>query len=1340
MTLVKNVFVAVVAVSFGVFLPSEYSSAANTNKTKAYKKSAGAKSKKDGTSPTVGDLLKNIEKKAEAVNFKKSTSSLPQISGPAKSVNVVNLSQVKPPASPKLYYDENTDEAELEETTDESIKQLYALSNKYSKSTKRGELWLRLAELYVEKARFIEYQLVKNHDKALQNYQEGKTKAKPKLNLSAATIYNRKAIQLYEWFLRDFPNDPKADQALFFLGYNYFELGEAKKGQEYYLRLTNTFPKSMYVSESNFALGEYHFENERWSEALNFYTKVAQQKTSRLYTFGLYKLAWCHYKLNQSKKGLDYLEQVIYEGRKSKGRSDGSLGGVSRIRLATEAIKDLIIFFAEVGDYKNARTYFQEIVGERSTNANLARLAYFYADTGNRQGAKAVFKDLISQDANSIKAYDYQYAIVKMYGASGPAQEFKNELFSWIEEYGPGSNWQKLNVEDKDSIYKANELMESLLRNHVLMQHKAAQNSRTKSSQMIAKNEYEIYFETFKNSANADEMHFFYGELLFDMSDYEGAAQNYTLVVENAPQSQYYDKALLNSLLAYEKRLPNDAQIKKIVGEATVAIEFTPAILDFEKAAGLYLEKTKSEESVLAVKYRMGALYYLFNKFDQAMQILTEIIKKYPKTPYAKFAANHLLDIYNIRQDYDGLQKAADEILSIPEMAKSDIGRHIQEIKLKTDFKLAKEFENKKDYAAAGKAYESFAMTNRTSSLATAALFNAAVNYEKAGTVTQAIPMYLMITNNKAKGGEALANKANRILPVLYERVGQYAKAAQAFESYALNNPKDKISAGYHYNAAIIYDGMNNYNLSVKNYDLYLRNYKGRDRVEVLFLIAKIFERTGQKEKAINNYKQYISSGTKNTAGLIEAHYTIAKIYDSIANKKESDSWYKKTIAVHRNLTKKDKKIGSSYAAEAKFKTVYKIYDELLSIRIPADPNKQGAIVKLKLDLTNRLKNKLKEVIAYDDAKQIVAALTTQGLAAEHMYTALLNSKPPKGLSADELKQYKEGVQKLADPFKEQAVEIYKSAVSRGHELLGYSGHLLLAKKNLHDLSGTKDTAFGAEAIMTNYPDRVISAKDSEASSHTDDTDALDSESSEGKTDSHGESEKSSFAISDDEISKLQEAQKTKSEAAIIRIASDILSHDADNLQALNALGVFYFENKKYGLAKIIFKRALQKHKNISSLYNNLGVIYVEEDDLQLAMNAFKQSIELKAGNTLAAVNLSSIYLKYKDYQRVVPVLEEAYKAMRSDLRRGHVEAVEIANNYAIALMGTGENDMADEAFEMVYKSNSKNYLPYLNYLIFIVEVQKNKKDANRVISKLKSIIQDREVLRKAQDLVSQLE
>lgn len=223
--------------------------------------------------------------------------------------------------------------------------------------------------------------------------------------------------------------------------------------------------------------------------------------------------------------------------------------------------------------------------------------------------------------------------------------------------------------------------------------------------------------------------------------------------------------------------------------------------------------------------------------------------------------------------------------------------------------------------------------------------------------------------------------------------------------------------------------------------------------------------------------------------------------------------------------------------------------------------------------------------------------------------------------------------------------------------------------------------------------------------------------------------------VSSADLKKLSDARKSQSESDVVRAASEILSKDPKNLQALNALGVFYFENKKFGLAKIILKRAQHDHPDEPALENNLGIIYLAEGDMRLALEAFRKSVELKATYPVGATNLSSIYLEFHDYQRSVGPLEASYNKIQPDLRRGQPAAVEVANNYGVAMMGIGENGKAERVFQELMESDNRDPVPLLNYAILLVEVLKKKKDAIRVISKLKFISEDREILRKVEIL-----
>jgi TolA-binding protein len=548
----------------------------------------------------------------------------------------VNLAEIRPPSRSRLYYEEGTNEAQLEKITDQGIRQLYKLTRQFRNSKRRGELWLRLAELYVEKARLIEYRLQEQYDGKIQDFNSGKTKIRPHLNLNAAQDYNKRAVQLYEWFLRDFPKDPKVDQALFFLGYNYFELNQPEKGKAYYTRLTKEHPRSPYIEESNFALGEYYFDREQWADALKHYSAVAANKRARLYSFALYKTAWCQYKTGAVKKALVSLERVIRAGRRAKGSRDNSASGVSRIRLATEAQKDLVVFYAEAGTPAGARSYFEDVVGPKHVFAMLEKLGYYYADIGNREGARLIFKDLIQERPMAPKAYDYQYQIVTMYVATERTGVFRNELYNWIQNYTPKSEWARANAKDKQLISRANQLIETTLRNFILQQHQTAQNSRVPSAQKTAKQGYQLYFSVFKDGPKVDEMHFFFAELLFDMKEYDEAAKHYTWVVENSPKSQYFEKAALNTVLATEKGLPKEADLKKMVGDSVDPVEFSPPVQAFEAAALRYMKYFPKGEDVPAMKYKLGALYYYHNQFDKALAAFNSITKDYPKSKYAQ--------------------------------------------------------------------------------------------------------------------------------------------------------------------------------------------------------------------------------------------------------------------------------------------------------------------------------------------------------------------------------------------------------------------------------------------------------------------------------------------------------------------------------------------------------------------------------------------------------------------------------------------------------------------------------------------------------------------------------
>jgi TolA-binding protein len=1233
---------------------------------------------------TVGDVLKRIEKNTKKVTFKKDNAALPAFRKQSELHKTqVNLQQIKPPSRSTLYYEEGTNEGELEKITDEGIRQLYKLTRQFKTSKRRGELWLRLAELYVEKSRLIEYRLQQKYDEAISAWQKNPKQKRPALDLKPAQDFNRKSVQLYEWFIRDFPKDPKVDQALFFLGYNYFELNQPERGKDYYKRLTDQFPNSPYIEESNFALGEFYFERELWQDAYKHYQAVAAKKRARLYSFALYKSAWCQYKMGQVKQALQSLERVIRAGRVAKGAQDSSAGGVSRIRLATEAQKDLVVFYAEAGSPENARAYFDDIAGEKQTFGLLEKLAYYYADIGNREGARFVFRDLINERPSSPKAYDYQYQIVTMYTSTDSKDTFRTELYNWIQNYSPNSAWAKANKKDQQLIARANQLIETTLRNHVLQNHQTAQNSRVASAREAAKRGYDLYFQTFKEGAKLDEMHFFYAELLFDMKEYEAAAQHYAWVADNAPNSHYFEKASLNQVLALEKDLPKEEQLKKMVGDSLDPQPFSKAVAEFEVATSRYVKAFPKGESVPAMRYKMGALYYYHNQFDKALETFNSIIHEYPKSPYAQYAANLTLDIYNLKKDYSGLEKAGNEMMANQDLANSQVGEQVKSVLQRASFKRAQDLEAKKDYAGAAAAYEDFAKKNRGGELQTPASFNAAINFERANDLAKAVTMYAVVLADRNPKHESLKKSASQNMAVLLEKTGQYQKAAEAYEAYAKKNPKEKTSVAFAYNAAVIRDGMNSYSKAAAGYQAHIDQARGNDKWETLFLLAQMDERRGAITKAQGEYKQYYDARPKNSAALVEAAYKVAKIHKQKNHRSDFEDWCKKVIYQQKHLSSKENPIGISYAAECRFDQVAKIYDELRAIRIPANPAKQQAAVKQKLALLERLKDQLKSVIRYDDGPYIVNSLTLIGQAYQHMAASIYAVPIPKGLDAESLKQYKAGVDGIAKPFQDEAVKNYESAIERGFALQGYGDGLKTAQRELNRLKPDKFADYGERAVLTKMPDLMGADSDSD----------------------------------------FQNAYKSKDEGLIVDAISKRLSKDQNDVKALNLAGVYYFQTGKHGLARIFFNRALKVKADEPALHNNLGIIFLAEDKMRPAILTLGKAIQSNKSYDIGGANLGSIFVEYKDFGRAVDLLKEGYSAVKGDLKRGI--GLEVANNYALALAGTGAHGDAKEIYQDMLKVDSGNVNALLNYTILLIHKLKDKKEGEKQLNRLKFLAED---------------
>ena len=971
-----------------------------------------------------------LRQPAERSRLKRGRTAVPKARQTFKRMKKKNiLKYVRPPVANRMYFDEGTDEAELERITQMEINQLYELF----KTSKRPDIQLRLASLYVEQSRLIESRIYEKYTMDMEQYKIGMNKRMPVLNLSLVREYSQKAINLFEIYLQKQPRSRRADEVYFQLGYSYFQINKGRTGRTYYEKLIQRYPKSSYLEDAHFHLGEYYFDQAKWKMARRHYDRASRFQ-SKFYSFSLYKIAWCLFNEGRVNSAMKFMVRVIQEARNIH-KMKGSPG----LGFSAEALNDLSSFYIYSSKKaSSAYSYFDALTkNEKEVFSVLKKVGFAYKDAGEQANMRYIFNLLIELEPYHSQAFDYKYQIVQAYSYAGNRKVFDKEFRLWIQNYGPGSIWVRKNKSNRELVKKSIDLMEVTLRNYAFRMHHAFLKTKRKAAQRQTLLGYQLYLRAFPKSKFDSDIRFHYGEILFDVNKLQKAAEQYNAVVQNYPKSKNHKTAAFNRVLALEKILPAEKEVQELQKrnkDVNRKINLPKVVKNFAGAVTQYAQFYPKEKNIPNMLYTAAKLHSEYRHYDKAIQYWRRIVNQYPssKNPYFTRAVHSILDTYNLLKDFESLKKTAREFLKRPAIASLPVGREILKILRQALFKEAQDLAESGQYAESAKVYEQFFRKNQGSHLAVSALYNAALNYHKVKNFPKSNQLYqTLVRSAQLNKYPKIQKQVMQDIADIYQKSGQYLKAANAFKAYAQKYPKN-VSA-YWYNSAIIFDGLNFYQEAVNAYMKYYHQSKGVERNQVYFLIARMSDRRGQKTRALGNYTRYLQAPDNNKLSQVLSSFRLAELSEDLGRFSEAVKWYKTTLRLYQKM-----RTGVSFAAQSQFWLTEQTYKKFIRIRIPANPNLQAQAVQRKLKLLEQLKNEIKNVIRFNYGPQVVSSLTLMGLANHHLGEAILKSAVPKGLGREGRKQYKEGLAQTAKPFKDSAQEYFNQAIEKSKSVRGH--------------------------------------------------------------------------------------------------------------------------------------------------------------------------------------------------------------------------------------------------------------------------------------------------------------
>jgi tetratricopeptide (TPR) repeat protein len=337
------------------------------------------------------------------------------------------------------------------------------------------------------------------------------------------------------------------------------------------------------------------------------------------------------------------------------------------------------------------------------------------------------------------------------------------------------------------------------------------------------------------------------------------------------------------------------------------------------------------------------------------------------------------------------------------------------------------------------------------------AAYNAAVNYEKSAKPMAAVSMYNMALAKKDVSVNVRRN-SKEALGNLYQSMGDYSKAAGSYEQFFKEFPKDPLALDLLLNAAILRDGLSEYNSAIENYDKYYRAKKGSDRAVAIFAIAEIWKRRGNSKMAQANFEQYIKSNPSDLEKIVRAHFEVARILEAKGAIAQADQWYRTTIALHEKFSRQKSGVGLRYASQSNFTLAYRGMNGLRKIKI-GDGAQAASALKKAANIIDQMNKGMASVVRMDDGPYVVAALVALGEANDYMVQTIRAAPIPAQIrdKPAESAEYKKTIEEqLVRPFAEAATKNYETALSKANDLSVFSQWTKMAASRLSQLRPEK--------------------------------------------------------------------------------------------------------------------------------------------------------------------------------------------------------------------------------------------------------------------------------------------
>ena len=505
---------------------------------------------------------------------------------------------------------------------------------------------------------------------AKRNWYIGEARLKQGIALVNLAKY-REAIFPLQTFIADHKDDPRLDEATFWLSEAFYRANMIKNASENYNKLITKFPNSKRVEESYYGLAWTYFRQQKFNESSKIFDQMMKLFPNSKFASEVYSRQGDGYYLTKR-----FTEAVSAYQKALKVSEDSDEGQYCSYQIAHSYFK--------MGSYDQAVTALLNFVkrypkSSYSDNA-LYLVGWIYFQRDRYTESIERFKYLLEVYPQSSLVPNAQYSIGDAYYNLGNFDAAITEYKKVIEKY-PSSDiagdalrsiqyaLESLGRTDDaiaitDVFIKANP--ESPFAEDLRMKKGELFYSGKKYSDAIS--EYNEFVKAFPKSEKNPEVYYWMAKSYLNIGDTVNTLKMFEEVYTRFPESEYAPMSFLESGLFYKdinriiqaetqfnelvKRYPENSMASQALFEvSTIRISIGDTTDGINLNKKILTEYPESEYAVLS-RYRLATFYKLKNNMDSAIVHYAILAKNELNTVVAAESAYRLGEYYKYIPNY----------------------------------------------------------------------------------------------------------------------------------------------------------------------------------------------------------------------------------------------------------------------------------------------------------------------------------------------------------------------------------------------------------------------------------------------------------------------------------------------------------------------------------------------------------------------------------------------------------------------------------------------------------------------------------------------------------------